>query len=322
MFIIYYHLCTLGLRFIGFRVLDVLDSMDSTCISTLCLSSLLYRCTRLRGNPKSSKFTSRSHALPRQSPQRVATSPRVRTLDHANPRKRLRGNPAGTPKVASLPRVQSLDHTNPRRGLRGAPKSCNFTSRSVARPRQSIVRVAMLAKMCNFTSRSRVRPRQSMGRVARDADKVQLYLAFARSTTPIHGNFRLVTPNSWKKMQFYLTFARSTMPIQSMGRVACHAEKLQLYLAFARSTTPIHGKGCVSRRTVGKKMQLYLAFARSTTPIHGKLRVTPKSCNFTSRSRVRPRPYLAFARSTTPIHGKGCIPDRWHGAGSGFRKNI
>ena len=32
--------------------------------------------------------------------------------------------------------------------------------------------------------------------------------------------------------------------------------------------------------------------------------------------------YLAFERSTTPIHGKGCIPDRWHGAGSGFRKNI
>ena len=179
-----------------------------------------------------------------------------------------------TLKVATLPRVQSLDHTNPRRGLRGARKSCNFTSRSVAR------------------------------------------------TTPIH----------------------------CKGCAGCRrvGKKLQHYLAFGRSTTPIHGKGCAGRRRVGKKLQHYLAFGRSMTPIHGKgcappqkvetllrvrsldhanpwegLRVAPKSCNFTSRSVVRPRQSMGKAarhaemleemcnftsrsRVRPPIHGKGC----------------
>ena len=77
---------------------------------------------------------------------------------------------------------------------------------------------------------------------------MRFYLAFARSTTPIHGNEGLrVTPKSWKKLQFYLALARSTTPIHGI-RVARHAEKLQLYLAFARSTMPIHGKGCIPDR--------------------------------------------------------------------------
>ena len=388
---------------------------------------------------------------------KVATLPGVRALHHANPRKGLRRNPARTPKVATLPRVQSLDHANPWEGLRVTPKSCNFASRSVARPRQS------------------------MRRVARHAEKLQLYLAFSRSTTPIHGKGcasrrrvrKKVAPlprvrsldhaNPWERLHVTpkscnftsrsVARPRQSMgrvarhaesnstsrsvvrPRQSMGRVARHAEKLQLYLAFSRSTTQIHGKGCASRRRVDKKLQLYLAFGRSTTPIHGtgyasrrkvatlprvrsldhanpweglrvapkssekvaplprvrsldhanpweRLHVTPKSCNFTSRSVARPRKgcasrrrvgkklqlylalgrsttpihgkggalprkvatlprvqsldhanpwyglfavdtlqlYLACARSSTPIHGKGCIPDRWHGAGSGFRK--
>ena len=111
-----------------YYTLHVLDSM---CIVTLCLSSIIiyvllsmasYRRTRLRGNPKSSNFTSRSCARPRQFPQRVArepcgnlikvaTLPRVRALDHANPRKGLRL------KVATLPRVRALDHANPCKGL-------------------------------------------------------------------------------------------------------------------------------------------------------------------------------------------------------------
>ena len=52
-----------------------------------------YRRTRLRGNPKSSKFTSRSHALPRQSPQKVAREPcgnpkscNFTSRSHARPR--------------------------------------------------------------------------------------------------------------------------------------------------------------------------------------------------------------------------------------------
>ena len=139
---------------------------------------------------------------------------------------RTRGNPAGTRKVATLPRVPAFDHANPWEGLRVAPKMCNFSSRSVARPRQSIVIFdtsrRTVGKKNNFTSRSCVRPCHSMGRVARHAENVQLYLAFSRSTTPIHCNFRYVAPNGWKKMQ--------------------------LYLAFVRSTMPIHGKGCAWRR--------------------------------------------------------------------------
>ena len=104
---------------------------------------------------------------------KVATLPRARTLDHANPRKGLRGNPAGTPQVATLPRVRALDHDNPWKGLHVAPKSCNFTSRS------------------------RARPRQCMERVARHAQKLQLCLAFAPSTTPIHGKGCI--PDRWHR---------------------------------------------------------------------------------------------------------------------------
>ena len=103
-------------------------------------------------------------------------------------------------KVATLPRVRAFDHANPWEGLRVTPKSCNFTSRSVARPRQSLVRVARDAEKlgknavlprvrafdhanpweglrvtyesCNFTSRSRARLRQSMVRVAFPIDGV------------------------------------------------------------------------------------------------------------------------------------------------------
>ena len=112
---------------------------------------------------------------------------------------------------STLPRVRALDHASPHKGLRVTSKSCNFTSRSRARPRQSTQRVCasrlkiatlprvraldhasprkglrVTPKSCNFTSRSRARPRQSMQRVARGADKLQLYLAFVRSTTRIH----------------------------------------------------------------------------------------------------------------------------------------
>ena len=97
----------------------------------------------------------------------------------------------------------------------------NFTSRSVARPRQSIVIFdasrQTVGKRCNFTSRSCVRPRQSLGRVARVPPNVQLYLAFSRSTTPTHCNFRYVMPNGRKKMQLYLAFVRSTTPIHGKG---------------------------------------------------------------------------------------------------------
>ena len=123
---------------------------------------------------------------------------------------------------ATLPHVPAFYHANPWEGLLVSAKLCNFTSRSVARPRQSIVIFdasrQTVGKRCNFTSRSCVRPRQSLGRVARARQNVQLYLAFSRSTTPTHCNSRCcVTPNCRKKMQLYLAFLRSTMSIHGKG---------------------------------------------------------------------------------------------------------
>ena len=158
--------------------------LDSMFIVTLCLSSIIiyvllsmasYRRTRLRRNPKSSNFTSRSCARPRQSPQRVAREPcgkpkgrSFTSRSYTRPRRfpqRVVREPCGNPNSCSFtsrsrarprestqrvargdqklqPRVRVLDHANPRKGLRGALKSCNFTSRSRARPRQSMQRVA------------------------------------------------------------------------------------------------------------------------------------------------------------------------------------
>ena len=200
-----------------YYTLHVLDSMF---IVTLCLSSIiiyvllsmascsagLLGCAGTLKVATLPRVRALDHANPRKGLRgnpagtlKVATLPRVRTLDHANPRKGLRGNPAGTPKVATLPRVRALDHANPRKGLRVTPKSCNFTSCSCARHRQSTQKVA---KSCNFTSRSCARPRQSMQRVPRGADKLQLYLAFVRSTTRIHAKGCI--PDRWHRCWFRL----------------------------------------------------------------------------------------------------------------------
>ena len=109
----------------------------------------------------------RSYTRPRQSPQRVArepcgnpkvaTLPRVRALDHANPRKWVA---RGAEKLSTLPRVRALDHANPRTGLRVAPKSCKTFF--------SYIYIFFLS----FSP----------------AHLLQLYLAFGRSITPIHAN--------------------------------------------------------------------------------------------------------------------------------------
>ena len=139
--------------FVTRYTLHVLDSMF---IVTLCLSSIIiYVLLSIdvlgcAGTPK------------------VAALPCARTLDHANPRKGFRGNPARTLKVAKLPRVRSLDHT--------------------------------------------------MVRVARGPQKLQLYLAFGRSTTPIHGKGCAGRRIVRKKLQLYLALAHSTTPIHCKGR--------------------------------------------------------------------------------------------------------
>ena len=79
--------------------------------------------------------------------------------------------------------------------------------------------------------------------------------------------------------------------------------KLQVYLAFTRSTSPIHGKGCASRRNLATlpRVQVF----DLANPWEG-LRVTPKPCNFTSRSSVRPR--QSMVRVAFPIDGTVLAP--------------
>ena len=169
--------------------------MDSTCISTLCLSSMASYAREPCRNPKSCNLTSQSHARPRQS------------------REGMRGNPAGTLKVGNctsrsvarprqsmvkidasrqsnggekcviLLRIFDFDLANPWEGSRVTPKMCHFTTRSVARPRQSIVKIDASRKICHFTTRSVARPGQSMVKI--DASRqtvgknVSFYFAFS-----------------------------------------------------------------------------------------------------------------------------------------------
>ena len=130
-------------------------------------------CKGLRVTPASCNFTSRralDHANPRKgcaSRLKAATLPRVRTLDHANPRKGC----ASRLKIATLLR-RPCAHANPCKSLRVTPASCNFTSRSCARPCQSTQRLRVTPKSCNFTPRSCARPRGSLQRVAFPIDGI------------------------------------------------------------------------------------------------------------------------------------------------------
>ena len=167
--------------------------------------------------------------------------------------------------------------------------------------------------MCNFTSRSSVRPRQSMGRVARHVENVQDYLAFKRSTTPIHGKGCAWRRHVGQNVQLYLAFKR---------RAFDHANPWEGLRAMLKMCNFTSRSSVRPRQSMGR-------VARHADMLD-------KMCNFTSRSCVRLRQsmgrvargadelpfYDAFARSTTPIHGKGCIPDGGVGARSGFRKNI
>ena len=107
-----------------------LHALDSVFIVTLCLSSIIihvilsmasYGRTRMRGN---SNFTSRSHARPRQSPQRVAQEPcnnpkSSKFTSRSNARLSTTPIPAkgcGNPTTSNF---TSRSHANPRKGLRG-----------------------------------------------------------------------------------------------------------------------------------------------------------------------------------------------------------
>ena len=121
----------------------------------------------LRVAPKMCNFTSRSVAQPGQSIAKIDTSRkivilrRVQTLDQADPHcKKRRWRLASRPKCfttrsdAFSPSTRQIHCKN--RGAERLNKMCNFTSRSVHRPRQSIVKIdasrRTVGKMCHFTS--------------------------------------------------------------------------------------------------------------------------------------------------------------------------
>ena len=99
-------------------------------------------------------------------------------------------------------------------------------------------------KVANFTSRSRVRPRQIHGKGCASAEKLQLYLALRRSTTPIPGK----GCTSCRKVCDF-TSRSVARPRQSLVRVCASRRKsleksLQFLPRVSRDRpTPIHGKG-------------------------------------------------------------------------------
>ena len=133
------------------------------------------------------------------------------------------------------------------------------------------------------------------------AENVQLYLAFSRSTTPIHCNFRYITPNGWKKMQLYLAFLRSTMPIHGKGcawrrkcatlpRVSVARPRQSIVRAAIRHADRLEKDATLPRVQCVRPCQSMGRVARHADMLE-------KMCKFTSRS----------VRSTTPIHCKGSI---------------
>ena len=77
---------------------------------------------------------------------KCATLLRVIAFDHANPWEGLLVSAKMSTKCATLSRVFAFDHANPWEGLLVSAKICHFTTRSRARPRQSMVKVAFLTE--------------------------------------------------------------------------------------------------------------------------------------------------------------------------------
>ena len=103
-----------------------------------------------------------------------------------------------------------------------------------------------------------------------------------------------------EKLQLYLAFGRLTTPNPGKG-CAGHrkvGKNVQFYLAFLRLTTRIPGKGCSCPPKCRQNVQLYLAFLHSTTPILGKGCASPPKC------RQNEQPFPALLILTTPIPGR------------------
>ena len=153
-------------------------------------------------------------------------------------------------KCVVLLRIPAYDHANPCEGLLVSPKICHFTTRSVARPSQSIVNIdasrQTVGKNVSFYFAFLRLTSPIPGKGCASRQNVSFYDALSRTTRPIHCKNRGFT----QKMSFYDAFRRSTRPIHCKNRcVAPHGRKnVSFYLAFLRLTSPIPVKACASRR--------------------------------------------------------------------------
>ena len=106
-----------------------------------------------------------------------------------------------------------------------------------------------------------------------------------------HGFVRAGTLREPEKLQLYLAFGRSTTPIPGKGCAwRPHVGKnVQLYLAFLRLTTRIPGKGCSChpKFVILRRVQsLDQAMGQSIAKIDASRQTVGKMCHFTSRFYV------------------------------------
>ena len=130
-------------------------------------------------------------------------------------------SPSTTP--ITLLCVFTFDLANPWEGLRVTPKMCHFTTRSVARPGQSIAKIERPRKSCNFTSRSVTRPGQSIVKIEHHASH---HASRSEKCVTLPRVFDFDLSNPWEGLR--------------VAPKMCHFTTRSV--AFSRSTRPIHCK--------------------------------------------------------------------------------
>ena len=162
-------------------------------------------------------------------------------------------------KCATLPRVFDFDLSNPWEGLRVAPKMCHFTKRSVAFNRSTKPihcknqGAERFDNMCNFTSRSVPRPRQSIVKI----DELRLTVGKCVILPRV---FASDLANPWEGLLRHAKKSETCVILPLVfdldlsnlwEGVTRRADDVSFYEAFRRSTRPIHGKGCIPDGGVG-----------------------------------------------------------------------
>ena len=243
--------------YLGFRVDYTLHVLDSMFIVTLCSSSIIIYVLIIIRNTSFARTCS----------------------------------PSTTP--ITLLCVFTFDLANP---LHVTPKMCHFTTRSVARPGQSIAKNERLRKCCNFTSRSVTRPGQSIVKIERHAlvtPKVCHFttrsVAFSPSTRPIHYKNR-----GAERFDKMCNFTSRSVPRPRQSIVKIDALRLTLWKCvilprvFASDlANPWEGLLRHAKKSETCVILPSVFDFDLSNPWEG-LRVMPTMCHFTRRLDARP----------------------------------